>query len=213
MQELLERLAENFDEVDGSIRIVDVAWIGEGLKLGLTINLNDEQPTEHWEINCKYVVDESICSEWTSTLELSSQSPLLKPFIEPIVDLSFSENSVSPALLLGIVYSCCAETFERTDFISKFINLRPTVSGIASSKFGLLGRFPESVADKILSALEGQPIKISKLPGRIDKQWTGSEFIEHPNLTALMIGASYIIGSEFSAHPKPHGSSVMCIRT
>lgn len=199
MEELLERLKANFDDADGWIRIVDADWFFDDLKISLSINFNDGQPTELWEIDCNGVIEESICSKSTGTLTLSSDSSLLKPFVEPEVQVVFSENALDPALLLGVVCSCCAETLGRTTYISRFMNLNPTINGIVSSKFGSLGRFPESVANSILAVLKEQPIKISKLAGHMPKRWTGTEFVSHPTLMALSIGESYVIGSQFFA--------------
>jgi hypothetical protein len=105
MEKLLERLDLHFDEAGGRIRIVDADWFADDLKLSISINVDENRPSELWEIECGGVIEDSLCSESTQYLNLSADSPLLKPFVEPIVDITFSENAVTPALLLGIASS------------------------------------------------------------------------------------------------------------
>jgi len=200
MKELFERLTSDFDDADGWIRIVDADWFADDLKLNLSIKFNDESEAELWEIECTGVFEESLSSEGTGFLSLNSESPLLKPYIEKEVDLMFSENSLAPEHLLGLVCSCCIEIMGKPNYIKKFLNLKPTVQGIASSAYGLLGRFPESVAKMIVNSLKSQPIKVNALPGRKPRHWTGSEFVNFPPLKVLEIGESYVIGENFSAN-------------
>ncbi|MDH5484225.1 MAG: hypothetical protein OEY43_03225 [Gammaproteobacteria bacterium] len=200
MKELLERLNSDFDDADGWIQIVDADWFADDLRLDLSIKFNDESEAELWEIECTGVFEESLSSEGTEFLSLSSESPLLKPYIEKEIDLMFSENSLAPELLFGLVCSCCIEIMGKPNYIKKFLNLQPTVQGIATSPYGLLGRFPESIANNIVNSLKDQPIKVNIMPGREPKHWTGTDFVRFPKLKALEIGESYVIGESFSAN-------------
>lgn len=83
--------------------------------------------------------------------------------------------------------------------ITRFINAVPTISGIASSNFGLLGRFPESLAVRIIDALKDMPITTIALPGRFPKRWDGSKHVDYGQLQALVIGDSYVVAEQFSA--------------
>ncbi len=199
MKELLNRISTDFDEADGWIRIVDADWIADDLRLNLAIHFNDASESELWELECEGVVDEFLCSQGTEVITLRRDSPLLKPYVEPEVEIMFSENSLAPEFLLGLVCSCCIEIMGKPEFISRFMNMRPTVQGIVSSGYGLLGRFPESVAAHILRALKYHPIKVNTMPGRMPKRWTGTEHVSYPSLSALEIGDSYVIAEHFSA--------------
>lgn len=199
MKELLERLGAEFDQADGWIRIVGADWIAGDLRLNMSVKFNDVSEAEVWEISCEGVVEEDLSSEDTEILSLTSDSPLLKPYVEEEIELMFSENSLAPAFLLGVVCSCCIEVMEKPKYMHRFMNMCPTVRGIVSSAYGLLGRFPNTVAKSILSALKEQPIKVNALPGRMPKRWTGSEFVSYPVLSALEIGESYVIAERFSA--------------
>lgn len=200
MKELFERLTSDFDEADGWIRIVDADWYTDDLRLSLSINFNDRLEVEFWEIECTGVIEESLSSKGTEFISLSTKSPLLKPYIEKEVDLMFSRNSLAPEFLLGVVCSCCIEIMGKPNYIERFLNLKPTAQGIVSSTYGLLGRFPESVAKKIVYSLTDLPIKIKSLPGCEPKYWTGKEFKTFPILEVLEIGESYVIGENFSAN-------------
>ena len=199
MKKLLETLAADFDDAEGWIRIVDADWYSDDLRLSLSVKLFDDSEPELWEIECENVVEEHLTSEGTELLNLIADSPFLKPYNEREVELMFSKSSLAPEFLLGVVCSCCVEIMGKPSYIQRFMNLRPTVTGIASSGYGLLGRFPDSVAKRIVGALKGHPISINALPGREPKRWTGSEFVSYPTLMVLEIGESYVIAERFSA--------------
>jgi hypothetical protein len=199
MKELLDSLNANFDDAEGWIRLVDADWFADDLKLTLSIQFHDDRDAELWEVSCFGVVEESLCSNGTGVLSVSAYSPLLKPFLEPEVDIMFSQNSVVPETLFGIVCSCCIEVMDRPESITRFINAIPTISGISSSNFGLLGRFPESLAARILDALKDMPIITNALPGRLPKRWNGSKHVGYGPLKALEIGRSYVVAEGFIA--------------
>jgi hypothetical protein len=199
MEQLLDRLREKFDESEGWIRIVDADWMADDLRVTLSILLYEDAEIELWEVSCEGVVEESLSGEGVEILSISSESPLLMPFTEPEVDLAFSENACNPAFLLGIVFTCCMEVFGRAEYISRFLNQKATIKGIVNSSYGILGRFPKSVASRIVEALIGQPIRVNTLPERMPKRWNGSEHISYPELVVLNIGNSYVIAEKFSA--------------
>ncbi len=199
MEDLLGKLVESFDDADGSIRIVVADWIAEDLRMNVSVQLNDDAEAELWEISCVGVVEEFIRSEYVNSLHVLAESPLLKPYAELEVDLMFFENECPPALLLGVVASTCMEIMGRPEYIQRFMNQRATVAGIANSRYGLLGRFPESIAAGIASALSEQPIRMDSLSVSVPKRWTGAEFVPYPTLQVLSIGESYVIAERFSA--------------
>ena len=199
MEELLGRLNAEFDESEGWIRIVDADWMADDLRLSLSVLFYEDAEPELWEVSCFGVAEESLSSKGVETLSISSESPLLKIFTEPEVELMFSENACVPAFLLGVVCTSCVEILGRAEYIQRFLNQASTVGGIVNSRYGQLGRFPESIAARIIDALNGQPIRIKALPGRMPKRWNGTEFISYPALKALEIGKSYVIAEQFSA--------------
>lgn len=199
MKELLKRINSEFDEAEGWIRIIDADWYADDLRLCLSVQMCDDSPPEVWEISCVGVVEESISSVDEESLTVLSESSLLIPYQEIGVDLMFSENSCDPPTLLGLIFSACVEIFGKAEYLHRFLNQKPTVNGIVSSKFGTLGRFPKSLADRILLALRDQPIKVNPIEVGLPKRWTGTEFISYPSLSVLELGASYVIGERFSA--------------
>ena len=199
MEELLGRLNAEFDESEGWIRIVDADWVADDLRLSLSVLFYEDAEPELWEVSCFGVAEESLSSKGVETLSISSESSLLKIFTEPEVELMFSENACVPAFLLGVVCTSCVEILGRAEYIQRFLNQASTVGGIVNSRYGQLGRFPESIAARIIDALNGQPIRIKALPGRMPKRWNGTEFISYPALKALEIGKSYVIAEQFSA--------------
>lgn len=199
MKELLEIIHSEFDDAEGWIRIVDADWYADDLRLNLSISMHDESEPELWEVSCVRAFEESISSVSEEILSVSTNSPLLIPYQEIETDLFFSENACEPELLLGILFSNSAEIFEKSEYLERFMNLKPTANGIVSSKFGTLGRFPKPLADRIVQALSNLPIRINPIEVGLPKHWTGSEFITYPPLSVFELGSSYVIGESFSA--------------
>jgi hypothetical protein len=199
VKELLKKLNSEFDDAEGSICIVDADWYSDDLRLSLSISMHDESQAELWGVSCEGVVEESIHSISEAALTVVYESPLLMPYQEIEVDLMFSENSCKPALLLGLLFSTCFEVFGKENYLQRFLNQEPTLKGIVRSKYGKLGRFPKSLADKIVLALKDQPIRVNSIETGYPKKWTGAEFINYPSLVVLELGSSYVITEGFSA--------------
>lgn len=200
MDELLVRLEQEFCDGDGGISIVGADWFANSLRLDISVRMNDDKATELWEISCEQTFEESITSEFAESLTLTSDSPLLIPYKDNEVQLAFAENKVSPNELFGVITSACYEILGPSFNISKYLNMIPSSKGICSSEYGVLGRFPERIAKRILVDLAGLDIRVRMLDGFAPKFWTGSEHIPYPDgLKALCVGSSYVIGTDFSA--------------
>lgn len=201
MNELLARINEEFCDSDGWLRIVGADWFDDDLRVDVSVLMCEDKEPELWEISCGQVFDERLSSEFAETITLSNESPLLIPYKDDEVQIAFSENNVSPNELFGLIASACYEILGGFVDISRFLNLQPTSNGICSSKHGILGRFPERIAKKVVNELATYDIKAKILEGFSPKYWTGSEHLPYPsNIRALSIGSSYVIGAEFSAN-------------
>lgn len=201
MKDLLEKLDSEFDSADGWIEIVGATWANDDLNLKLLMQINDQSGRESWEIKCSGVVEDQITSRWTERLTASTKSPLLIPYLEREIDITFSENSLPPEFLFGIICSSCIEIVGRAESVSRFINQAPTAKGISGSKYGSLGRFPEPIADRIIEALKGLTIKASPIAGQVPRRWDGKTYVSYPKLEALELGRSYVIAEKFAAKP------------
>ena len=121
------------------------------------------------------------------------------PFNEAVIEMMFSNNQMPPAELLGTILNCCVKTTGESRYISRFLNLEPKTSGIVGSQFGMLGRFPEPIARKIMEVLNKKPIRLCSINNRIPKRRTGSEYVDYAKLKAFEFRSSYIIGTDFNA--------------
>ena len=147
-----------------------------------------------WRVRGKYLVHGS------RNVIAVRQLFVAKAIKELEVDIAFSENRLVPEFLFGVLCSCCIEGLGRVERIAKFLRTTPNTLAIASSPYGMLGRFPSSIAEEILLRLEGQPIRANALPGTTPRRWKKSEFVEYPaTISALEIGSSYVIAAAFSA--------------
>ena len=208
MKQLFERISSDFDDAEGYFSVVEVHRFAEELKLVVAVRFHDGMQPELWEIQCSGVVHQLLSSDFATQLSETAESALLLPYIEPRLSIMFARNAMAPEALLGIVCSCCIEAMGRPEFITQFINGTATLSGIVSSAFGLLGRFPESLAANILAALKTQPIQAHALPGVTPGSWNGSQYVAYPALRVLNIGGSYVIAERFSAVPFDRAKAV-----
>lgn len=199
MNELLKCLQSDFDDAEGSIRVVDADWFADDLKFGVSIQYHDDREAELWEIACTGVVEESLSASASGSLAVFTESPLLRPFVEPQVEIMFARNALAAEALLGIICSCCVEVMGRAETVTRFMNGAPTVTGVTSSEYGLLGRFPRSLAMRILEALDNKPIQAHALSGWLPTKWNGEQHVSYPPLQVLEIGTSYVIAEQFSA--------------
>lgn len=200
MNELFARIGEDFWEGDGWVRIISADWLADELRLEISIKLGGLDKPEVWEINCGKVFEERLRSECSNSFFLTNDSPVLIPYKDKEVKIAFSENNLPANELLGIVTSTCFKCLGSTANISDFINTQPTSDGICSSKYGLLGIFPERVADQLLETLSALDIKVNKFGSFLPTYWTGGEHAPYPDsLKVLFIGSSYVIGSDFHA--------------
>ena len=186
------------DDSEQWIRLIDATWVADELKLKMSVDLRDDRPAALWDVTCSSVVEQSLCCTGAGGLAILADSPLLKPFLEPNVPIMFSENTMAPETLLGIVCSCCTEVMGRSGGITSFMN-GATTSGICSSAYGLLGPFPELVARHILHSSKDKPIKPYVLEGHRPKRWNGFQQVDYETLAALEFGRSYVIAERFSA--------------
>jgi len=199
MKQLLKLIETEFCESDGWFRVVSADWTADELRLDLSICLCEEKEPQLWEITCESVYKELIVSEFADYLSMESSHPLLVKYKEPEVDLSFSKNRICPNELFGIVLSTCFKYLGEHP-VAELINQSVSSDGICSSKYGILGRFPESVANEICRIVQDKDISIKQLQSYTPKYWDGEQHKEYPsNLEALIIGGSYVIGTNFSA--------------
>ena len=199
MKQLIELIEEEFCESDGWFRIVSADWIADELRLDLSVCLCEEKEPQLWEITCESVYKELIFSEFADYLSVENKHPLLARYKEPEVDLSFSKNRICSNELFGIVLSTCFKYLGEHP-VSDLLNQSVSSDGICSSEYGILGRFPESVANEICRLLQDKDISIKQLQSYTPKYWDGEQHKEYPsNLEVLVIGGSYVVGTNFSA--------------
>lgn len=199
MDELLKSLQAELDDAEGWIRVVGADWWLDDLRLDVSIQYHDGREAELWEITCSGVAEDLLTASGSASLTLSTESPLIRLFSEPQVQIMFARNALSAEALLGIVCSCCVDVMGKADFVTRFMNGAATTKGIAGSEYGLLGRFPQSLAIRILASLADKAIAAHALTGWRPTKWNGEKHVSYPRLQVLSIGASYVIAEQFSA--------------
>lgn len=200
MKTFLNHLQSNFCEDDGDILIRRAEFENPCLELTLSVTLDDHNPPEMWVVRCAHSFREHLAFGFADTVTLSQDSPLLIPFIENEVTLTFVENDVEPMTLPGIVQSSCRKHLGSTVTVDDYLNTFLRDYAICSSRYGQLGRFPRPVADSISASLNDLPIRVTISQEFPPVYWNGSAHVPYPkNLAVLTIGSSWIIGSGFSA--------------
>lgn len=199
MDELLKCLQAEFDDGEGWIRVVGADWFADDLKLKVSVQYHDNREAELWEIACTGVAEDSLSASGSGLLTVSAESPLARSFSEPQVEVMFARNAMGAEALLGVVCSCCVEVMGQAETVTRFMNGVATSKGIASSAYGLLGRFPQSVALRILESLADKAIEAHALQGWTPTKWNGKANAPYPPLQVLRIGTSYVIAEQFIA--------------
>ena len=200
MKKLLDHLQRNFCEYDGSICIDTVIYDNPSVKLSLSINLDDQKPKETWIVSCEQSFREHLNFEFVDTINISQESPLLVPFVEDELTLTFVENDVESMELLGIVQKCCRERMGNMVSIDDYLNTHIRDYAICSSSYGQLGKFPRSVAESIMERLDSRPIRLTVSQEFPPVYWDGNAHVSYPDtLAVLNIGASWIVGTGFNA--------------
>ena len=199
MEILLKTIESEFDEADGWFRIVGADWYADNLRVDVCVAFNDSKEKQVWEISCEQVFSEHIVSEYAGFLSVVKNHPLILGYKEPEIEVAFSKNRLSFHELFGIVASTTFKHLGEQP-ISTWLNTNLPFYSICGSEYGVLGKFPLTVANEIVAALSEKPISINFLSQHAPLYWNGKEYIEYPeSLEVLIIGNSYIIGSGFSA--------------
>ncbi|MGP9802466.1 hypothetical protein [Rheinheimera sp. NSM] len=116
--------------------------------------------------------EEKLSSDYPEILTLNSDHLLLLKCRDPEVDVAFSRNSICSDELFGIVATSCFK-YPGEQPLTNWINQQASSQGICSSKYGILGRFPLSVANEITRQLEGKDISVNLLEPRSPKYRDG----------------------------------------
>lgn len=197
------RLASGEDfEASGGLLLHSAEWDAEAFRLKLDVDPGEAAPRQTWMLHADLLLDERLTSEWSDTVFIGRDHPVMVPFIEDEIDLYFTENQVSSAELLGVVALACAGRMNDWHSPSSFLNQGLPLASEAVVPFGHLGRFPISVGERVLQSGTGRRLRLTSLNRRRPVYWDGGEWREYSaTVEAFVFGSSFVVGEGLRLEP------------
>ena len=202
MDTLLAYLAEiqTGDDDDIAIRIESVANAGMGLELRLevaTVGFGVEESTRSFHIRCEELLEYSIKSRVATSLELTSDHPLLWQFTQDSTSAFFSGKPADAYAAVGALYEAHQNAVGDWFGLENYLNGSFIPRELLSGGYGLLAQGPVSLLAAYKDALRPHGIEVE-----IGKPSPPGGRMSSPDLQhrlrnesrALLIGDSWITG-------------------
>ena len=195
----LEVIAHEWFASSGSLWLEQSAWEDESLALTLVIEPWEGEPHQRWTVRVSHAFEERLSGAWADDAYLGMDHPGLIPWKEEDVDIYFTQNRMPASEILGIAAAACARVLEDFYPVSRFLNAGLGLLGDECGSYGLLGRFPTSIASAILDALPPDLVSAQTLNPRLPSYWDGAAHRPYPNtLEILAFGNSHVVGDGFT---------------
>jgi len=202
---VLGELQDVFDspafEDFGWARIRGFDHNGSGLVVRLKIGFDDETvPSQNWQVRCSQVRGYRFTEAPVSSLQLASDHPLLLPFTEPHVQLSFRGQAPVPMAAVGTLWNTHEQATEGWIQLPHFLNPNLPLLQLIASGSGILAEGPRLLLDQYAKALEPHGLEFTRVGERAPKRWEGGRWQAEPSgLEVLLFGDSFVIGQGFTA--------------
>ena len=179
----------------GSVWLGRSSWDKESLALSLFIEPRKGEPHQRWKVRVRHAVEERLSGEWGNHVYVGGEHPGLIPWVEEEVEVYFARNRLSAPAILGIAAAACATTLQDFYPVSRFLNGGLGLLSGECGGYGLLGRFPRSVASAIVDAIPSDSLSVRVLNPRLPKYQDGNEHKPYPStLEIFTFGKTYVIG-------------------
>jgi hypothetical protein len=170
----------------------------ESLRLKLRLDYRGSSPATFWNVHVKQSLHECLTSDWADRAYVGRDHPAFAPFRESECDVYFTKNELPAREVLGTVATACAMELGEWHPVTNFLNEDLGLLAGQCGPHGLLGRFPHSVARRILSQFSGLPIEPVLLNEMPSRYWDGGGWVEYSAQTEVFVfGGSFVIGEGF----------------
>jgi hypothetical protein len=195
--ELLSVLnSPEFDDEAG-ILIKSVEYIDEDLIVIFLINFGGHMPDQTWQVNIAGVKEERIIRNWSETLVLYNQHPLLLEYIDTQTELYFKGATTEWRNLFIDIFEMVSELAEDRADILQYIFSPQMIKEKSQYGHGLFARGPKT----ILKIYEQCLVKYGIYAYYLGERECSEDDKE---LKLLQIGDSFTIGKNFTFEKKEY---------
>jgi len=177
-----------FDD-DSGITIEAVKYIEDRVELTFDIKFS-EGPQQQWLLTVRHVEAERFIREWTQSIAMYSEHPLLLDYTEIETELYFRGTTSKANELFLDIFNSITQLSEYLDDVMQFILLPKEVTKLSQQEYGLFARGPKTILKIYQQCLSDHGIHAYF----IDENKSA---LNGQDLKLFMLGDSFIIGQSF----------------
>lgn len=188
-----------------ALLIAQVGGMPTELQLVIQIADYDEQagglrPLRSYIVRASGVLEHHISTLGTTVDEvhLLHEHPLLYSYVEPPAAVFFRGSASNAPVLLLDLMQAHASTFGPWRRFPEFFNVKQPLLSLLQSGGGLLGQMPESLARRVVTALEHHKLEHKVMVGTPHVDTSKNPYLQGAPLSLLLLGDSYVIAYAFS---------------
>jgi hypothetical protein len=204
MDKLLALIGEVEDEEDVAIRLTGATWSGASLQLQFALSVLDSAPGI-WEARCEDVLAYLLCNESANWLEMVDDHPLLWEFKHEIASAFFYGAPATADAAVGALYEAHQNAVGPWIKFGRHLNNAPGLSKLLAAGNGLLAEGPTPLLTLYKDTLNPHGVEVDIRFSHLPRIWDGTHWreLERENSArAMVLGASYVIGSGWKAQQK-----------
>jgi len=198
------KIIESVDFEDfGSLRLVKIECAEENLDLVLEVS-DDENSGLHpnWKITCSSVRENNLSLGYCYDLDVYKDHVLLWEYVKPKTSTSFYGSVKDSLSVVGALYERHVELAGDWIPFQKFINSGIPLSELIAGSFGMLADGPAPLILAYEEVLQRYGISTSHIEPKPPMSWRDGKWVlDDTNLSVLILGNSYVIATDFDAHP------------
>ena len=201
MNELLADIERIDDaEEDVLIHFQTCAWTGTSLTLCLEVTVSGSEP-KNWKVSCGRVLAHNLCYGTALFLTVTDNHPLLWQFQEESASAYFSGVPSHVQAAVGALYEAHVNAVGLWIPFSSHLNALP-LSKLLATGNGLLARGPVGLLQLYRDTLEPFGTRINICSPYQPQIREGDHWLtlDPHGVKVLLIGSSYVIGSEWTAY-------------
>ncbi len=198
----LTDILDKYDSDDFDIMITKVDFESSDLSFDIQVSIpryNDEEEIiRNWTIETKQYRESKISFDFSSTLQISADHPLLWRFSDIQSSLYFSGDCSEKEKLFFDLYHVHQSLFEDLISFRSSLNSSTNFEKLITSGNGLLSVGPNKLLAEYSKILEKHNLKHSIIGDRNPTYWNGEMHVpESGNAKILFIDDSYIVADQF----------------
>jgi len=183
-----------FDDEAG-ILIESVTFIGEDLHLIFSIRFDGDISHQLWKVIINDIEDEQITRNWTQSIGIYEEHPLLLEYIDTHTELYFNGASNNWQELFIDIFQSLMSMVDSINDISSYLFSTERINELSLQNYGLFARGPKTILRIYEQCLLKQGIKPIYI-GEVEPT------SKNKSLKLLKLGDSHFIGQNFQFERK-----------